>query len=1104
MKVFSKPRLAVRRPRRLGFYRPEVHVFEARQQAGSLLPGPWGALMGSSLPDFSLRASHQSLEAAANRIWQDSSAPAVALSSADSSGSNLVSAQTDATVYTVGVKSAVPANRNDVGPGATPGAAQGATNELIPLKELKEAASAGQIQPWHLPDLNLPRAEASGNSEPVTAPSTSATFSQAAPVAAAPISNTATEAELSAYTVSGIAQAAPSPLLAKAGDFTTPAPEGNSSIGSALSGSSLPVDPFGSADRNPELHPGTATGLHNVPLSFSTTTHVCDAPVSKKGPASPPPAALPGGQSVVFSTFHGDTGQDEGNSVDVDTSGNIEVVGTSTDASGAEKGFITTIAPDGSNCVTTDYTGDGGAPGGFNRIVVHAIRSGFLVGDFVHAFTGRTDGFIAKFNPITHQFDVFGFGTFNGDTSAWDAGFDAFGRIYVTGWTTVNGRRNVFLDRLDFATRTEAFFIWDLRVPPGTGGLADSCGTGLHIVQDPRNPANFHVDIVGVIRARSSGVQQSFVLCVDARDVNPFNWVIRIDHRAAPDLSFGAFRVRWERDIFGGFHLVFYVVANRVNCCTPGAGTEELIKYEAQDGALVQDWDRSYAGRVVTAVAEGDSGNLYTAGSIGSNAFVDVYSPDGSQLLDERLLGGNGSAPSSAQDVIEVDGSIYVTGWTRAADFAPIVNACQPTFSGGEDAFITKINAAFEPQAIQVQGPASVTAGQPFNVTITVRDQNGNPVLGYAGDVHFSSSDSSATLPSDYVFNANDPGSHTFTGVVLRTPGSQTITATDMLDPALSGTATITVLQSQGNLVTRRGDLMSNDFIDWGNLGPANTLVPNPSTAVSAMGTTATVSEAPTGPFQRLDQTSDGATPWIGNFAPGDHLLYTNASYGGGNGPITIDFGARTVSGIGAQIQANYYGDFLARISTFDASGNLLASFTENGTSNNNADNSAIFIGVQSSTCNISKIVFSLDSAFADPTDFAINKLDFSNCVPGVPSNQANGLDASRMGRLTLAPSASNFGAAPTFNSGIDNTASAGGALPDRFVFPTEFGHSTPLRADLFFAATAEEGQGVAEAGRRVRHRSALAEGWEDLTGIEPAGLLNLADPLMPTLERVA
>jgi hypothetical protein len=92
-----------------------------------------------------------------------------------------------------------------------------------------------------------------------------------------------------------------------------------------------------------------------------------------------------------------------------------------------------------------------------------------------------------------------------------------------------------------------------------------------------------------------------------------------------------------------------------------------------------------------------------------------------------------------------------------------------------------------------LSAPSGVKQGVAFRVTLTVEDAYGNVVTGYRGTVHFSSSDGTATLPANYTFSAADAGVHTFTGLVLRKKGKQTLTATDTQNSALTATDSISV-----------------------------------------------------------------------------------------------------------------------------------------------------------------------------------------------------------------------------------------------------------------------------------------------------------------------
>ncbi len=82
--------------------------------------------------------------------------------------------------------------------------------------------------------------------------------------------------------------------------------------------------------------------------------------------------------------------------------------------------------------------------------------------------------------------------------------------------------------------------------------------------------------------------------------------------------------------------------------------------------------------------------------------------------------------------------------------------------------------------------PTSDTAGSLGDFTVTADDAYGNVVTGYAGTVHFTSSDGQAILPASYTFTAGDAGVHTF-AATLKTAGTQSITATDAATSSVVG-----------------------------------------------------------------------------------------------------------------------------------------------------------------------------------------------------------------------------------------------------------------------------------------------------------------------------
>ncbi len=81
--------------------------------------------------------------------------------------------------------------------------------------------------------------------------------------------------------------------------------------------------------------------------------------------------------------------------------------------------------------------------------------------------------------------------------------------------------------------------------------------------------------------------------------------------------------------------------------------------------------------------------------------------------------------------------------------------------------------------------PASVVAGNAFNVTVTAKDSFNNTVTTYAGTVRFTSGDSQAVLPGNSTLTS---GVGTFS-VTLKTAGSRTVTATDTVNGSITGSS---------------------------------------------------------------------------------------------------------------------------------------------------------------------------------------------------------------------------------------------------------------------------------------------------------------------------
>jgi hypothetical protein len=73
-------------------------------------------------------------------------------------------------------------------------------------------------------------------------------------------------------------------------------------------------------------------------------------------------------------------------------------------------------------------------------------------------------------------------------------------------------------------------------------------------------------------------------------------------------------------------------------------------------------------------------------------------------------------------------------------------------------------------------------------ITVKARDAYGNTAASYRGTIHFTSTDTKATLPANYTFTAADAGVHRFSlGVTLRTAGSESVRARDTVTITITG-----------------------------------------------------------------------------------------------------------------------------------------------------------------------------------------------------------------------------------------------------------------------------------------------------------------------------
>ncbi len=131
-----------------------------------------------------------------------------------------------------------------------------------------------------------------------------------------------------------------------------------------------------------------------------------------------------------------------------------------------------------------------------------------------------------------------------------------------------------------------------------------------------------------------------------------------------------------------------------------------------------------------------------------------------------------------------------------------------------------------------VSAPGSATGSVPFNFTVTAVDAFNNTNSNYAGVVHFTTTDPLGVLPANSTL-VNGTGTFPAT---LRTMGMQTITATDTVNPSITGTSNpiaITALPATHFVVTAPTSATAGKAFSF----TVTALDPNNNVALTYFGT---------------------------------------------------------------------------------------------------------------------------------------------------------------------------------------------------------------------------------------------------------------------------
>jgi hypothetical protein len=420
----------------------------------------------------------------------------------------------------------------------------------------------------------------------------------------------------------------------------------------------------------------------------------------------------PTGSALIYSTYLGGSGLDDGNGIAVDASGNAYVTGRTSSTNfpttnalqstlaGDENAFVTKINPTGSALVYSTYLGGNEDDSG-NGIAVDASGNAYVTGAtgstnfpttagaFQTALAGSENAFLSKINATGSALVYSTYLGGNEDDSGNGIALDASGNAYVTGAT----------DSANFPTTTGAF-------QKAIGGIY---GNAFVTKINPSGSALVYSTYLG-----GSGDDGGQGIAIDSSEKA---YVTGYAYSTNFPTTAGAFQT-----VAGGDGDAFISKINVTGTALvystylggSGADNGNSIAVDASGNAYVTGLTSSTNFPTVNALQP-------TYGPGQSDVFVSKLNPAGTALVYSTYLGGSPTADVGIGLTVDGSANAYVTGYTGSATFPTTVGAFQTTYAGGGDAFVTKIaSESTLPTTAAIPTPRPDSYGW-NNTSVTVR-----------------------------------------------------------------------------------------------------------------------------------------------------------------------------------------------------------------------------------------------------------------------------------------------------------------------------------------------------------------------------------------------
>jgi hypothetical protein len=429
------------------------------------------------------------------------------------------------------------------------------------------------------------------------------------------------------------------------------------------------------------------------------------------------------GTAILYSTFFGGAGREEGWSIAVDSAGYSYVTGPTDSATlpgvngsslqqtlggGVRDGFVLKLNPTGTAIVYSTFLGgnrvDLGAgiavDGAGNTYVTGYTESTTFLGingsslQPTHA-GGVEDAFVTKLNPTGTAII---YSTFLGG-NRFDRGLsiavDISGNAYVTGRT-----------ESDTFPGVNGSSIQPSNLNSGGGGAADAFVTKLN----PSGTAILYSTFLG-----GNGDDRGLGIAVDGAGS-----VYVAGFTFSDTSTFIGVNSSSIQSTYGGSGDSFVMKIN-----PPGTAVlySTFLGGSEQDvglGIAVDGAGNSFVtGATLSTTFPGVNGSSIQPATAGSgDAFVTKINQTGTAIVYSTFLGGS-AADGGAGIAVDSAGNAYITGITGSSTFPGVTgSSIQPAIGGFADAFVTKIGKA-APTLI-AQASVSITVGGSISDTATL------------------------------------------------------------------------------------------------------------------------------------------------------------------------------------------------------------------------------------------------------------------------------------------------------------------------------------------------------------------------------------------------